>query len=230
MTLNYSLVANVCCCHSGSCKDILLWEDLKKQLAPLISSRQIVLWDSGSVQAGQVQQQKVEQHLSSADIILLLISPDFLSCSWGQEQMELALRQLYQRQIHIIPILLYPCMWELTPIFLLKPLPQNRRPISTWPDRDVVLLEVAQAIYSIIQEHQMLSQLWINQQTAIYRQNFEIPFKKNHLIPPPPSIYMDVHTREKSPSHTQPLSTVISIVKNRREADRGIRESRGPRC
>ncbi len=168
-------------------------EKLEKQLGPLISSRQILLWDSGSVEAGEVQQQEVEQHVSSADIILLLMSPDFVSSSWGQEQMELALRQLYQRQTHIIPILLYPCMWELTPIFLLKPLPKNRRPISTWGDRDVALQKVAQAIYSIIKKHQLPPQPWINQRTAIYRQNFDIPFhlKKNHLVkkspctPPP---------------------------------------------
>lgn len=53
MTLNYSLAANVCCCHSSSQKDTQLWKELKKQLAPLVHSRQITLWDSGKINVGQ---------------------------------------------------------------------------------------------------------------------------------------------------------------------------------
>ena len=174
MILNYSPVVNVCCCHSGSRKDTRLWKDLEKQLAPLIRSQQMTLWHSGDIKAGQVPRQEIKLHIASADVILLLISSDFLSSTFGREQMGLALYQFYQQQIPTIPVLLRPSTWELTPVFQLEPLPCNRRPVSLWSKPDLALLEIAQGILSVIVKLQTSPRTSRNQQTNVHRRIFSI--------------------------------------------------------
>jgi TIR domain len=175
MTLNYSLVVNVCCCHSCSHKDVRLWKELEKQLAPLVYSQQIILWNPGDIRAGQTRKQEIEFRVASADVVLLLISADFLSSSFGREQMGLALYRFYQQKICTIPILLHPSTWELSPVFQLEPLPSNRRPISTWSKPDLALLEVAKGIHSVIMRLQPSPRNVRNQPTDVHRKIFSVP-------------------------------------------------------
>ena len=69
------------------------------------------------LQAGADWKLEVEKQLKEADIILLLISPDFMASDYCYNlQLMAALNHYEAGKVDIIPILLRPTLWEGTPI------------------------------------------------------------------------------------------------------------------
>lgn len=66
----------VFCCYAREDQEMLM--QLKKHLTPLERQGQIVVWSDTNLNAGVEWEKALHQHLESADIILLLISPDFM--------------------------------------------------------------------------------------------------------------------------------------------------------
>jgi hypothetical protein len=50
----------------------------------------------------------------------------------------------------VIPIIVRPADWHKTPFASLQALPQDARPISTWPNEDEALLQVARGIRQVV--------------------------------------------------------------------------------
>src|SRR5207253_6770827 len=92
-------------------EDEELRADLEKQLALLRKIGLIADWHSGKIHAGQKWMSEVENHLHSAQIILLLISAHFMA----SEAYDIA-RQAMERQeagsARVIPIILRPVDWK----------------------------------------------------------------------------------------------------------------------
>lgn len=99
--------------------------------------------------------QAVDTHFNGVQIILLLISADFISMK--SEEMQRALERYQQGKTRIIPILLRPVNWESTPIAFLSPLPTNGQPITQWSDLDVAFTDVSKDIREVIQELRVAS-------------------------------------------------------------------------
>jgi len=139
---------HVCCCHSDSPKDIRLFENLRKHLATLINSQRITLWHPGEIRPGDNREVETVFHLATADIILLLQSPDFLSSHFCLKQEAFALTLYHQRQTSVIPILLTTSDWEHSPVFQLEPLPHNRKAVASYSGdkRDQVFLDIVLCI------------------------------------------------------------------------------------
>src|SRR5205085_5808582 len=94
--------------------------------------------------AGDDREVETAFHLATADIILLLQSPDFLSSHFCLMQVGFALILYHQRQTSVIPILLATSDWEHSPIFQLEPLPHSRKAVASFSGdkRDQVLLDI----------------------------------------------------------------------------------------
>jgi tetratricopeptide (TPR) repeat protein len=88
-----------------------------------------------------------------AQIILLLISPDFIASEycWGVE-LARALERHQANQAHAIPVILRPCDWSNSPFGRLQALPDGGRPITTWPNADEAFLNVIGGIRRSIQQ------------------------------------------------------------------------------
>ena len=120
--------------------------ELKKHLDILQSTGIIDVWDDNSIQPGQDPLREIEKHFSYAHIILLLLSPDFLSHPTCRNlQLPRALEQHQRGEAIVIPILLRPCYWELTPLRELQLLPRNGTPISS-QERDEAFREISSEI------------------------------------------------------------------------------------
>lgn len=131
--------------------DAKLYSGLEKNLKLLDRSRQIKLWHPGNLSAGDNSVQEIVLQISTADIILLLLSPDFLVSSLYEEYIELVLGMLYRQEAYVIPIHLRPNSWEFTPIFYTKVLPQDGYPITTRSrNRDAAFRNVVQDLYPTI--------------------------------------------------------------------------------
>ena len=112
------------------------------------------VWADHQIKAGEEWDETIEEKLRQADIILFLVSVNFITSRYIKDN-ELAVG--YERReggsAEIIPVLLSDCMWEKTGLAKFQALPidpSNKRakPITTWEkdERDSVYNSIAQAI------------------------------------------------------------------------------------
>ncbi len=128
------------------------WRDkLELHLAPLKRNRTLATWHDRRILAGEEWRGRIDRQLASADIVLLLISKNFLGSDFCRSEMERALDRHHSGDAVVIPILLRPCHWELD-LGNLQALPKDNLPVVSWSERDAALLEVVKGIESAIQE------------------------------------------------------------------------------
>jgi TIR domain len=134
-------------------KDRALRDGLDKHLAGLRRSGLIITWYDGQILPGVSWEQSIEEHLDMADIILLLVSPDFISSDncYSKEMMH-AIERHDAKDACVIPILLRPVDWANTPFSQLQMLPSNARPITLWQNRDEAFEDVAKGIRQVVDE------------------------------------------------------------------------------
>jgi hypothetical protein len=93
----------------------------------------------------------IKQELLDADIILLLISADFLHSNYCYD---IEVTKAVERHNHgdtiVIPIILRPCDWKDLPFSQIHGLPKDAKPISLWPDKDEGYLNIIEGIKSAI--------------------------------------------------------------------------------
>ncbi|HEU5375497.1 MAG TPA: AAA-like domain-containing protein [Ktedonobacteraceae bacterium] len=131
--------------------DRKLKNELAKHLGPLKLSGRIAQWDRWEIPAGAEREREMENHLNAADIVLLLISSDFVRSEDCQREMQLALDRYHSQQVNIIPILLRSVGWEGLPIAKFQALPKNRKPITMQDDRDAAFQDVAAEIERVVE-------------------------------------------------------------------------------
>ena len=144
---------------SYSHKDQRFRSALEKQLAILKRQNLIEVWHDREITAGSDWKGEISDHLDSADLILLLISPDFVASDYCYDvEMKRALKRHRANQAQVIPIILRPVMWLNAPFARLQALPTEGKPITKWGDRDTAFLDVAEGIRAAIKSMATKSQ------------------------------------------------------------------------
>ncbi|MEM1279938.1 MAG: COR domain-containing protein [Cyanobacteria bacterium P01_H01_bin.152] len=138
---------------SYSHKDNALREELETHLKILNRQGLIQTWSDRCIIPGDEWETDIDANLNRADIILFLISADFIASKYCYEiEMPQAMARHESGEAVVIPIILRPCDWRNTPFNKLGWLPQNGEPVSQWSDRDAVWLNVEQGIKAVIQQ------------------------------------------------------------------------------
>lgn len=139
--------------YSYSHADEDLRTELEKHLSILRRQGIIRDWHDHRIGAGQEWKAEIASHLDDADIILLLVSPDFLASDycWSVEMTQAMERHRAGKAI-VIPIILRPAEWESAPFAELQALPRYAKPVTTWPDRDEAFLDIAKGIRKAVNE------------------------------------------------------------------------------
>jgi hypothetical protein len=133
--------------------DKALCEELDKCLVTLKFSGQIKSWYDGMISPEGKWEQEIKHHLSTAQIILLLVSPDFMtSYSRYEKELKLALKRHEAGDARVIPIILHHVDWKTTAFSKLQALPGNARPVEAWSDHDRFLANVVTGICKIVDE------------------------------------------------------------------------------
>jgi hypothetical protein len=133
-------------------EDRNLRDQLDKHLSPLKHLGQIISWYDKDLQAGTEWEKEIDKHITISNIILLLVSPDFMSSDYCYSvEMQKALAMHKARRACVIPIILRPVDWESTLIKTLQVLPPDGKPITTWSNRDKAFAEVAQGIRAVVE-------------------------------------------------------------------------------
>jgi hypothetical protein len=138
---------------SYSHRDEDLRDALETHLALLEREGAIRTWHDRRIGAGREWQGEIDRHLEKADLILLLISPDFIASDYCFDlEMSRALERHAAGEARVIPILLRPGDWRTARFASLQVLPADGRPITAWPDRDSAFADVARGIRTAVAE------------------------------------------------------------------------------
>ena len=132
---------------SYSHKDEALRDAVAAHLTMLKREGVIQAWHDRAISAGSEWAQAIDQHMEAAELILLLISANFLSSDYCWDvELKRAMERHEAGAACVIPIILKPCDWASAPFGKLQALPKNAKPVTQWSDRDEALLNVARGI------------------------------------------------------------------------------------
>lgn len=127
--------------------DEALRDQVETQLALLKRQGIIDTWHDRRIGAGEEFADAIEQHVETDDIILLLVSADFIASDYCYDiEMKRAMERHAAGEAIVIPVILRACDWHGAPFGKLNATPPNGTPITQYPDRDQALLEVAKAV------------------------------------------------------------------------------------
>jgi len=84
------------------------------------------------IPAGSDRERTMQAHLQQADLILLLISPDFFAKDYCYSAMKTSLQEHARRQMPVVPILARASAWKESACGGLHPLPADEQPIAQW--------------------------------------------------------------------------------------------------
>jgi internalin A len=132
---------------SYSHKDETLLKELNTHLKLLQREGLINLWHDRKIEAGNDWKQSVNQYLEHSDIILLLMSADFIASDYCYEvEMKRALERAKEGVVSIIPIILREVASIPSELLTLQTLPKDGKPVTTWRHRDAAWRNVAEGI------------------------------------------------------------------------------------
>jgi len=132
---------------SYSHKDEALRDELEKHLAGLKHGGIIDTWHDRRIEAGEEWATQIDDQLRTADIILLLVSADFIASRYCYDlEMKEALRRHEAGEARVIPVILRPCDWHDLPFGKLQAATRDGRAVVKFSTLDDGFLEVVQAI------------------------------------------------------------------------------------
>ncbi len=102
-------------------EDSHLRYEIEKRLINLKRQNIVKTWHDQNISAGEEIVREIDRHLSTAQIILLLVSPDFIASDYCYSTyVQRALKRYEYGEVQIIPIILRPTFWRDTPFGLLS--------------------------------------------------------------------------------------------------------------
>jgi hypothetical protein len=130
-------------------------ENLCKQLINHLSALKrrglIREWHDRRIMPGEDWDKSIKQELLDSDIVLLLISSDFIASEYCFDiEISKAMEKHEQKTAIVIPIVLRPCDWTDLPFGKIQGLPKDAKPITTWSNIDEAFVNTIEGIKTII--------------------------------------------------------------------------------
>jgi hypothetical protein len=137
--------------YSYSHRDKAYRDKLKTHLSVMKRQGLISMWHDEDIMPGQEWTDEINKHLKIADVILLLVSPDFMDSDYCYSiEMEFAIQRHEAGEACVIPIILRPCEWSHSPLSRFQALPYRAKPVSKWTNRDEAFNDIAQGIRRVV--------------------------------------------------------------------------------
>ena len=145
----------ICVYVSYASEDMALLAKLAKHLTSLKREKVITQWDDRSIEAGEDTAESISRHFEAAQVILLLVSADFLASDARWEVgVKRAIARHKEDTAKVVPIILRPCDWQTAPFAELTVLPRDGLPVTRWEDEDEAFLNIAQGIRGLVRSLQ----------------------------------------------------------------------------
>jgi uncharacterized RDD family membrane protein YckC len=131
-------------------KDQEISEAILKHLRPIVRNFPLPIeLDSDFTVPAGVDTEKYEQRLFEANIVLALISSDFIDNDALYARNQTVMERHNRSQTVMIPLLVRNCMWKRTPFAQLDVLPRNSQPLNNkqyWNSQDDAIMAVVEDI------------------------------------------------------------------------------------
>ena len=128
-------------------------DELEKHLAVLRNQGVINMWSDRCIVAGDVIDQEIDANLDAADIILLLVSADFLNSEYCyKREMARALERNESGEARVIPVIIHPCDWQNSPFGKLRATPPDGQAISKFPNHHDAYLAIVTDIRQALEK------------------------------------------------------------------------------
>jgi hypothetical protein len=128
-----------------------LRNELEKHLAPLKRQGLIESWHDRRIVPGQELNGEIDQHFADADIVLLLISPDFINSNYCYDvEMRQAIERHNKDEACVIPVILRLCHWQDLPFGKLLAATPDGKPVVQYPSLDEGFYQVVTGIKKAI--------------------------------------------------------------------------------
>ncbi len=132
---------------SYSHRDELYRQELETHLAPLRRQGLLSVWHDRRITPGDHLDDAISENLESADLILMLISADFVASDYCYaREMTRALERHEAKAVRAISIICRPCDFHELPFARFVLLPTDAKAVSSWADRDAAWLDVVRGI------------------------------------------------------------------------------------
>jgi len=141
----------VFCAYSH--RDEALRNELEAHISLLKRRGVISVWHDRRIAAGKEWNDEISAHLNNADLILLLVSSDFIHSDYCYEQeMTRAMSRQQLGEAAVVPIILRDCLWEFAPFSKLQALPRDGKPVMAWNNRDEAFKDIAVGIRRVAED------------------------------------------------------------------------------
>jgi integrase len=133
-------------------EDEELRQGLEKQLRALRRQGIIDIWYDREISPGKEWEVEIDKHLKSADIILLLVSSDFMDSDYCYGiELRRAMQRHERGEAVVIPIILRPVYWQGAPFGKLQALPTDGKPVidPSWHYLDRAFYDIAEGIRTV---------------------------------------------------------------------------------
>src|SRR5262245_63854111 len=132
-------------------EDEALRGELVKHLSLLQRQGVITAWHDHKITAGTEWAGAIDAHLQSAQIILMLVSADFMASDYCYDvEMQRAMARHEAKKTRVIPVILRPVYWQGAPFGKLQALPTGGNPITTWSNQDTAFVNVVHGILTVV--------------------------------------------------------------------------------
>lgn len=132
---------------SYSHADEALRNELETHLSPLKRMGTISAWHDRRIAPGQEFEHEIDRYFAEANIILLLVSSDFIASDycWNIEIKNAMVRHERGEAI-VIPVILRNCTWHNLPFGKLLAATKDGKPITQFPSHDDGFVQVVDAV------------------------------------------------------------------------------------
>jgi len=126
-----------------------------KHLNPLIRKGLFSEWHDRKLIAGENLDKAILSELDGYDIIVFLVSPDFLDSSYCVDiELQHGLKKLDQAEGRIFPIITRNCMWKDTELSNYVCIPTDGQAVSTFDDQDNAWVSVVEQLKRVALSYQ----------------------------------------------------------------------------
>lgn len=133
--------------YSYSHKDEPLRNELETHLKLLQRQGLISTWHDRQIEVGEEWKQKIDDNLERANIILLLVSANFIASDYCYAiEMKRALERHEKGEARVIPVIIRDVNWGQAPFAKLQALPKDGKAVTKWANKDTAWRNVSEGI------------------------------------------------------------------------------------
>jgi len=133
--------------------DEALRDRLEKHLSMMKNQGLIETWHDRGIMAGDDLDTSIDANLESADIVLLLVTADFLASKYCFSiEMKRALERQREGTARVIAVILEHCDWQSAPFAKSLAVPRDGKPVTAWANEAEAWTDVTKQIRAAVEQ------------------------------------------------------------------------------